>query len=179
MFCSIHKLLISRAVDSKKQIPAFTKRHLGWCDSCQEFAQLCGSLKQRFTHDTSAILKGYNKAIDQKVISALPEIKESRSTLSRPGLVSNLFSKRTFLVPSLVAASLVMVISISILFLTLPRSKEVNSLANISDIFNRAHPALILEKAESPLEKEYIELKETIESTAKFLISRLDVRLGQ
>jgi len=179
MFCSIHKLLISRAVDSKKQIPAFTKRHLGRCESCREFAQLCGSLKQRFTHDTAAILKGYNKAIDQKVISALPKIKESRSKLSRHGLVPNLFSKRIFLVPSLVAASLVLVISISILFLTLPRSKEVNSLANISDIFNRAHPARILEKAESPLEKEYIELKETIESTAKFLVSRLDVRLGQ
>ncbi|GEM_PF-2189812 len=178
MFCSIHKLLISRAVDSKKQIPAFTKRHLGRCDSCQEFAQLCRSLKQRFAHDTSAILKGYNKEIDQKVISALSEIKESRSTLSRPGLVPHLFSKRTFLVPSLIAASLVLVISISILFLTLPRSSEVNSLANISDIFNRAHPAHILEKAESPLEKEYIELIETIESTAKFLISRLDVRLG-
>jgi len=179
MFCSIHKLLISRAVDSKKQIPAFTKRHLGRCESCREFAQLCGSLKQRFTHYTAAILKGYNKAIDQKVISALPKIKESRSKLSRHGLVPNLFSKRIFLVPSLVAASLVLVISISILFLTLPRSKEVNSLANIFDIFNRAHPARILEKAESPLEKEYIELKETIESTAKFLISRLDVRLGQ
>jgi len=179
MFCSIHKLLISRAVDSKKQIPAFTKRHLGRCDSCQEFAQLCGFLKQRFATDTAAVLKGYNKAIDQKVISALPEIKESRSILSRPGQGFNLFSKRTFLVPSLVAASLVLVISISILFMTLPRSKEVNSLANISDIFNRAHPARILEKAESPLEKEYIELKETIESTAKFLISRLDVRLGQ
>jgi len=161
MFCSIHKLLISRAVDSKKQIPAFTKRHLGRCESCREFAQLCGSLKQRFTHDTAAILKGYNKAIDQKVISALPKIKESRSKLSRHGLVPNFFSKRIFLVP------------------TLPRSKEVNSLANISDIFNRAHPARILEKAESPLEKEYIELKETIESTAKFLVSRLDVRLGQ
>ncbi len=179
MLCSMHKWLISRAVDSKKQIPAFTKRHLGRCDSCRKFTQLCGSLKQRFAHDTTAILKGYNKAIDQKIISALPEIKESRSTLSRQGVGPNLFSKRTFLVPSLVAASLVLVISISILFLTLPRSSEVNSLANMSDLFKRAYPVRILEKAESPLEKEYTELKETIESTAKFLISRLDVRLGR
>ena len=51
-------------------------------------------------------------------------------------------------------------ISISILFLTLPRSKEVNSLANMSDLFKRAYPVRILEKAESPLEKEYIGLKE-------------------
>jgi len=37
----------------------------------------------------------------------------------------------------------------------------------------------VLSKMESPLEKEYAELKRAFESTSKYLISSLDLRIGQ
>lgn len=85
--------------------------------------------------------------------------------------------RRPVLIPSLAAALTVLAISISILFI-FPRSKKAPSLGQLSILFSAASPEDVLLKVESPLEKEYTELKRAFESTSKYLISSLDFRIG-
>jgi hypothetical protein len=73
----------------------------------------------------------------------------------------------------------VLVISISIIFFALPRLKQRPALGQISNLISAASPEDVLSKVESPLEKEYAELKRAFESTSKYLISSFDLRIGQ
>lgn len=170
MFCSIYKWKISQAMDSRKPTSGKVQKHINKCDSCREYAELCTSLKPKFTQDKKAILEEFDESLNIKIMSAIPE---------KQGLGSIPGRRAPALIPSLAAAFTVLVISISIIFLALPRSKQVPSLGQISTLVSAAFPEDILAKVESPLEKEYTELKRTLESTSKFLISSFDLRIGQ
>ena len=170
MFCSIYKWKISQAMDSGKSTSRKVQRHMNRCDSCREYAELCTSLKPKFTQDKQAILEIFDASLNKKIMSAIPE---------KPGLGSVPGRRAPALIPSLAAAFTVLVISVSIVFLVLPRSKQVPPLGQISTLLSAASPEDMLSKVESPLEKEYTELKRTLESTSKFLISSFDFRIGQ
>jgi hypothetical protein len=168
MFCSIHKWFISRALDSGKQIPGPVDRHLRRCTSCQEFVQFCESLKHRCVQDKPDFLKIQNESLKEKILSSLDEAP-TRSVSARKPL----------LVPILAAASLLLVISISIIWLTAPDSSQ---LLPVNQLFesNLAQTSIedTLIKIESPLEEEIVELRETMKSTTEFLLACLDPNIG-
>jgi hypothetical protein len=170
MFCPIYKWKISQAMDSGKTTSGKVQRHLRRCDSCREYAELCTSFRSKFTQDKQAILEDFDESLNKKIMLAIPERAELGPEPRRKTLA---------LIPSLAAAITVLVISVSIIFLTLPRSKQMPPLGPISTLFSAASPENMLLKVESPLEKEYAELKRTLESTSKFLISSFDFRIGQ
>ncbi len=177
MFCSIYKWMISQAVDSEKPIPGYVKHHTHRCDTCREFAQLCESLKPKFAQDKQVLLENYDEALNKKIITALP--RESRPILDQQVMTRKLKTRRPVLLPALSAAFLVLAVSISIIFLAVPRSENATSLGRISDLVSAASPEGVLMKVESPLEREYVELKQTLGSTTKFLLSSLNFRIGQ
>lgn len=170
MFCPIYKWKISQAMDSGKTISSNVQRHMTKCDSCREYAELCTSLKPKFTQDKQAILEDFDESLNKKIMMAIPARAELGTEPRRRTLA---------LIPSLAAAITVLVISVSIIFLSLPRSKQTPPLGPISALVSAASPENILLKVESPLEKEYTELKRAFESTSKFLISSFDFRIGQ
>ncbi len=170
MFCPIYKWKISQAMDSGKPTSRKVQRHMRRCDSCREYAELCTSLKPKFTQDKKAILEDFDESLNKKIMMAIPGRTELGTEPRRKTLA---------LIPSLAAAITVLVISVSIIFLTLPRSKQMPPLGPISTLVSAASPENVLLKVESPLEKEYTELKRTFESTSKFLISSFDFRIGQ
>jgi hypothetical protein len=179
MFCSIYKWKISQAMDSGKPTSSKVQRHMTKCDSCREYAELCTSLKPKFTQDKQAILEEFDESLNKKIMSGIPEHIDPGSEPSRRIHARKFSFRRPALIPSLAAALTVLVISISIIFLTLPRAKQRPTLGQISTLFSAASPEDVLSKVESPLEKEYAELKRTFESTSKYLISSFDFRLGQ
>jgi len=179
MFCSIYKWKISQAMDSRKPTSGKVQKHISKCDSCREYAELCTSLKPRFIQDKQSTLENFDETLNKKIMSAIPELLEFDSESGRKASWQKYPFRRPVLIPSLAAAFTVLVISISIIFLALPRSKQVPSLGQISTLVSAASPEGILSKVESPLEKEYTELKRTLESTSKFLISSFDLRIGQ
>jgi hypothetical protein len=177
MFCAIYKWLISQAVNSGKPLSGRLLRHTQRCSSCHEFAQFCESLKAKLAQDKQAILDNHDKALDQKLISAV-----HKELTSIPGRQAELQKKKTLrpaLVPILAAAFLILAVSISIIFLSVPRSEKEISLGRISELVSRASPEDVLGRFESPLEKEYRELKQTLDSTTKFLLSSLNYHIGQ
>jgi len=170
MFCAIYKWKISQAMDSGKTISSNVHKHMRRCDSCREYAELCTSLKPKFTQDKQVILEDFDETLNKKIMQVIPKRAELGTEPHR----------RTFaLIPSFAAAIIVLVISISIILLILPRSKQTPSLGQISTLISAASPENVLLKVESPLEKEYAEIKRTLESTSKFLISSFDFRIGQ
>jgi hypothetical protein len=177
MFCSIHKWKISQAMDSGKPISGNVQKHLSKCDSCREYAELCTSLKPKFARDKQIILDKFDDSLNEKIMASVPENPELTPEQKQRARTSWRQGRRPALIPSLAAALTVLVISISILFL-LPRSKHTPSLGQISSLVSAASPQGVLSKVESPLEKEYTELKRTLESTSKFLISSIDFRIG-
>jgi len=177
MFCSVYKWLISQAADSGKPITGHVKRHTNQCDTCREFAQLCESLKPKFAQDKHAILKNYDEALRKRIITALD--RESISMPDRQVVTRKLKARRPALLPALAAAFLILAVFISIIFLAVPRTKNATSMGRISELVSAATPEDMLVKVESPLEREYVELKKTLDSTTKFLLSSLNFRIGQ
>jgi hypothetical protein len=177
MFCSIHKWKISRAMDSGKSISGNVQKHLSKCDSCREFAELCTSLKPTFTKDKQAILRDFDDSLNKRIMASIPDKSEHTPEPGHRVRASKRSVRRPVLIPSIAAALAVLVISISILFI-LPRSRQAPSLGQISALISAASPEEVLSKVESPLEKEYTELKRAFESTSKYLISSLDFRIG-
>lgn len=177
MFCSIYKWKISQGMDSGKPISGRVQKHMSKCVSCREYAELCTSLKPKFSQDKQAILQDFDAGLTKKIMAAIPGKPELETELKQKARMPWRSVRRPALIPSLAAALVVLVISISLLIL-LPRSKQTPSLGQISSLVSAASPQDVLSKVESPLEKEYTELKRTLESTSKLLISSIDFRIG-
>ena len=177
MFCNVYKWMISQAADSEKPVSGFVKKHARRCDSCREFARLCESLKPKFAQDKLALLENADGTLDKKILSALSEERVSASERHRAS--RKFMARRPALVPSLAAAFLVLAISLSILFIVIPYSKKTDSFGRPSELVSAAAPEVLLAKVESPLEKEYRELKKTFNSTAEYLRSVLDFHIGE
>lgn len=177
MFCTVYKWLISQAADSGKPVSGFVKNHTHRCDSCREFVQLCESLKPKFAQDKHALFENADRALDKKIISSLAEERTSLS--DHQGTGRKYHPRRPALVPSLAAASLVIAISLSIIFIVIPQSRKRPSFIRPSELVSAASPPVLLVKVESPLEKEYQGLKKTFNSTTEYLSSVLDFHIGE
>jgi hypothetical protein len=166
-------------MDSGKPTSGMVQRHMSKCGSCREYAELCTSLKPKFAQDKQAILEEFDESLNEKIMAVIPEkperLFEPKTTVGVP--------KRPFrrpaLVPSLAAAISVLAISVSLFFFVLPRDQQAPSLGQISSLVSIASPENVLLNVESPLEKEYAELKRAFEATGKYLISSFEFRLGQ
>lgn len=170
MFCSIYKWYISRALDSGKPLPNTVGRHIRRCASCREFAQFSESLKNRCVKDVPGFLDSYKEELNEKIISVLATQPEPKSAPRR----------KPALVPVLAAASALLVISIGIVWLVLPSSNKITPLNQLSQLgISKTSFENVLVKVDSPFEEELVELKQTLQSTAGFLLSRVDIKIGE
>jgi hypothetical protein len=179
MFCSINKWMISRALDTGKPLPGRVKNHLQRCDTCREFASFCTSLKPKLMQDKNAMLERFDEALTKKILSNIPEDLKAASAPEHRTSIRKMVARRPALIPSLSAALVVLGILISLLFLTHPRSQDMDPLGQLTAFIRTASPEDVLSKMESPLETEYRELKQTLDSTTRSLLSSLEFRLGQ
>jgi hypothetical protein len=177
MFCIHYKWKISQAMDSGKSTSNRVQKHMSRCDSCREYAELCTSLKPKFSQDKQAILQNFDAALNKKIMAALPGSPQGEGEQGLKASAPKRPRRRPALIPSFAAAFVVLAVALSIL-LIFPRSKQAPSLGQISTLISAASPGEVLSKVESPLEKEFTELKRTLESTSKFLVSALDFRIG-
>jgi len=170
MFCPVYKWKISQAVDSGETLPGKVRRHIARCDSCRKYAEFCASLKPRFTRDEQALLADFDESMTERIMRGASEREEPRTRAQH---------RTRILIPALAAAVTVLVVCAGVLFLSLPRSKPAPVLGRVSPLVIAASPENVLSKVESPLEREYAELKRTLESTSKVLISSLDFRIDR
>jgi hypothetical protein len=179
MFCSIYKWKISQSFDSGKPISGLLQRHLQKCGSCRKYAEFCTSLKPKFTQDKQNILEDFDESMNKKIMAAIYEKPDHVSETEKKAFSPSWLSRKPILIPSLTAAASILVIVIGLLFFVLLHPKPTPPIDPISTLISAASPVDVLSKVESPLEKEYTELKRAFESTGKYLISSLDLRIGQ
>jgi hypothetical protein len=170
MFCSLYKWFISHAQDSGKPISGLVRRHLRGCSACREFVRASESIIQKSTQDTAAILKGHDRALDEKIISGLSKAPPSK----RPS------ARKPVLIPAVAAASAVIIITIGIILFTSPQSSPLDPLQAIYGFdINQTSLEEKIVSIESPLEEEFQSLRQTLSSTATFLISCLEQSTGE
>jgi hypothetical protein len=161
--------LLSKSWDKNQTITGFLNRHLRRCASCREYARFLESLHHKFTQDTPNLLKTSPSALNERIISALDkDIKPKTTKTARP-----------FMLPALAASLAALIIVAGLIFKITPfqKGEPVGSAFPRFDI-PTAPVENFLQEMESPYEEEFLDLKETMKSTAEFLISRLDVNLG-
>jgi hypothetical protein len=84
--------------------------------------------------------------------------------------------------PALAAALLVLAVAIAVLFQVIPFTAPApaeRSINNLQEPVTVKNPLQIIEEVESPIESEMRSLGNSINSAAKFLVSRLDIKIGQ
>lgn len=169
MLCFLHKWFISLAQDSGKPFPKSTHRHLARCEDCRLFVQVCNYLENKAHQAKPYLITGDLNALPKKIQAAMdvPTPKNTSPT-HRPAWI-----------PVLVAASLILVISMSVFLLTRPSPDPALTWPQFLET-NLAPAALTeaMNKVESPLEQEMNAWKQTMASTADFLRSCLDIQLG-
>lgn len=177
MFCFIYKWMISWALDSGKRLPGVVSRHIDRCSTCREFARLSGFLAARLTQDAPGFLQKNHDTDDRlniRISSAL-DTKAAPQLKRRPHI--NFIPK-----PALAAALVLLAVAIAVIFRVIPFTSPAPGERSINDLPESVtvkKPLQIIEKIESPIESEMRSLGQSINSAAKFLVSRLDIKIGQ
>ncbi len=169
MFCSIYKWSISKALDSEKPYSLRVQHHLAGCSSCREFMNFSELLQKKTAAAKPDLSQGYASTLPQRIMASLDTVPEPRS---KRGIYQ-------YLVPVATSAVMILAVSVSVLFLTSPRNNSWEPLDELLRL-NQAQARLeeTLNRLDSPLETEYKNLKFVVESTADYLISRFDIKLG-
>ncbi len=170
-----YRWMISQALDSGKGLAGVVTRHIRHCKACGDFYRLSQSLNHKLVQEGSGFLKESNDTLNEKIISALV-------TKSTPPLTK---SRIHLPIPALTAALVVLAVTVGIILQTIPvnvntPSTNKNPLSALSE-FDIAKVSFkeIIGRIESPIESEMLDLKQSIKSAAEFLISCLDVKIGE
>jgi hypothetical protein len=173
MFCFVYKWIISWKLDSGKGLPGAANRHVERCSSCREFARLSGFLAAKLTQDAPGFLQRSHETYDSlniKITSAL-DTKTPTQLTRRPRF-------NFMLKPALAAALVVLAVAIAAIFLVIPFTTPTPGERPINDLpepVTVKNPLQVIQQVESPIESEMRSLGKSINSAAKFLVSRLDI----
>jgi hypothetical protein len=177
MLCTIYKWMISWHLDSGKELSGTVSRHIRRCRNCREFARISSSLGQKFNRDAFGFFQrnnDFHNKLDIEITSTLDERPKNRLTPKQ--------RLHFRLIPALTAALLAVLVTSVILFqvapLTTSRPDKNPVTAFPGAIFTK-NPLHIVKKVESPIEAEMNKVRQSIDSAVKFLVSRLDVKIGQ
>jgi predicted anti-sigma-YlaC factor YlaD len=169
--------MISQALDSGNDLAGVVDRHIQHCSACKDFYRLSQSLNHKLVREASGFLRESNDTLNEKIISAL-----ALDTRSAPRLTKR---RIRLPIPALAAALVVVAVTVGILLQTIPvnvdtSSKIENPLNTLTEL-DIANISLkdIIGRVESPIESEMFYLKQSITSASEFLISCLDVKIGE
>ncbi len=175
MWCFIHKWNVSRTIDSGGPPAGLTRRHLEKCASCREFSRVSRDLEKRLAADAAALLESADTTLARRMMPSATAGRPVESLSPAPSRPRFIRLRPVWAA----AASLAIVVGISLLWTVTQRSAKMPPL---EPLFKFDAPRAYLEnallKAESPYQEEIRELKQAAESTADYLLSRLDVKLG-
>ncbi|MGD2087220.1 MAG: hypothetical protein PVH61_13635 [Candidatus Aminicenantes bacterium] len=178
MFCFIYKWMISWAMDSDKRLPGIVNRHIDRCSSCREFARLSGPLATRLTQDAPGFLQKNHETNDRLNVKITAALDTKTPTQLTRRQRFNFLPK-----PALAAVLVLAVVAIAVILQVIPFTAPAPPVERSSNDLPKSvtikNPLQILAKVESPIESEMRSLGQSINSATKFLVSRLDVKIGQ
>lgn len=173
MICSVTKWFISNALDTRREIPSFIRRHLSRCPSCQDFVRLSQVLTDKSAQDAILVI--------QETPDSLLEKMNPKSLIHQEPEHRHWLSLR--LVPVVSTALAAFLIFTFVLFrpfqIFSPDSDEGPlQIPGISSLSGKSLQKLAVQ-VESPYDKEWLSLKDAIASTVDRLTTYLDLRIDQ
>jgi len=72
ILCPIFQFMISTAIDSRKPLGVWTRRHLGRCNACSQFQETCLTLGEALRSETSALPPADRRVSAQILAGPLP-----------------------------------------------------------------------------------------------------------
>jgi hypothetical protein len=175
MFCFINRWLISWSLDSPKPFPGAVKRHIRRCENCREFARASGVLDAGLSREIPGFPRESHEALETRIISTL-------SRNSPPGWSP----RRRFTIkplPGLAVALIIVAVAMGIVFRVIPWTSTPEAGSTPVGLAGPGVIKIPFERlasgVESPMEKEIHSLRQSISSATGFLISCLDVNIGQ
>jgi len=173
MLCFFHKWNISRALDTEKPLSRLTKRHLAGCETCREFLRTGDRLAHRLTEDAASLLREARPGLGEKA-------RQAAGGFGMAGFPSRSRVRRTQLGPLLAAGVLLAVVAVSLIWMVRSRPAEMPPLDSLLKLDGpRAYLESALQRAQTPYNIEFRELKKTFQSTADYLAARFDTSLGE
>ena len=178
MFCILYKWMISRGLDTGKGLTRSVSNHIRGCAACREFAHTAEALASRLVKEAPPFLTEEYPALEERIISALDAPEEPLPVRGRQRWSFNFFP-----VPALAMAGLVILaVTIGIIMYS-GSTPSTGPIGNPMDELVAAplvkNPLQLMEKVESPIEKEMKLLGQSVKSATDFLISNLDFDIGQ
>jgi len=173
MFCSIFRLMISRAVDGDSQLAGTTEKHIRHCASCREFYKTCLSLAEGLTREAAIS----NQEVSERLsVSVLKRLSRRRT---------DTYSVRLRRWPMVAAACVALIVLMGVLFLAVRRDDQdagppgqVEPIAElralVGEDFAAGWPGLIKE----PLAGELNNLTNDTESALRFLVACVAVDIS-
>lgn len=173
MICSVSKWFISNALDTCREIPSFLQRHFSRCLSCQDFVRLSQVLADKSAQDAISVIQETPDSLLEKMkpespIHQKPEHRHGRSRRLVP------------VVSTALAAFLIFAFVLFRPFQIFSPSSDEGPLQipGISSLSGKSLQKLAVQ-IESPYDKEWLSLKDTIASTVDQLTTYLDLRIDQ
>ena len=175
MFCFIYKWKISWALDSGKSLPGWVNRHIRHCKGCCEFARASGALTARLVREAPVFPRESHGSLKEEIISALTEKPEPRLSYGRR------FNFRPL--PAFAAVLVVAAVLVGIVSRFIPLAPTHTG----GPAFNGLPESVAIKMplqdlaggVESPMETEMLSLEQSISSATGFLVSCLEIRIGQ
>jgi hypothetical protein len=173
MICWLSKWFISNALDTRREIPRLVRRHLLRCLSCQDFVRFSRVLENISAQDAISVIQGTPGSLieNMKPESQVQQEPEHKHWRSRR------------LIPIVSTAMAVFLILAFFLFRPIqifPPDSDAGPLhiPGISSLSGKSIQKLVVQ-IESPYDKEWLSLRDTITSAADRLTTYLDFRINQ
>jgi len=167
MFCWFYKLNISHSYDVNKPIIGITKKHIDKCPECRHFYKVCGSLKKTLPEEAKIMGQKYLSVSMEKIMQGISGSPENSLT------VRNKFR------PIAIAAMIVFVFSLGIVFFQSERHNEKNNfdkvVNEVAGMISFDREGILSELIEEPLDTELQNIIADAESAAYFLFSCVGV----
>lgn len=171
MLCNWNRWRISKALDTGSPLPRSLERHLLGCEACREYHRFCSSLPHKGQTDLSTLLSTDTKDLSTRVLAGLDRAGDLRSEQKR---------RSPLRIPAFSAAVTVTALILGFILLRPPASPDLSQLNPLAEWRNvESTLSGLVKSMDSPYRTELENLRSSLNTTADFFRSFLDIRLGE
>ena len=170
MLCNWNRWRISKAADTDSPLPRSLERHLLGCETCREFHRFSGALPQKARADLASLLSTDNQDLSARVLAGV-----GRSVPERPEKKSGRHPLR---LAAFSSAATVAALLLGFVLLR-PPATDLSQLNPFPE-WRSAKSSLsgLVKNMDSPYRTELKNLQSSLNATAEFFRSFLDINLG-
>jgi hypothetical protein len=171
MLCNWNQWRISKALDTGSPLPRSLERHLLGCEACREYHRFSSTLPHKGQTDLSTLLSTDTGDLSTRVLAGLDRAGDFRTEQRR---------RSPLRIPAYSAAVTVTALILGFVLLRPPASPDLSQLNPLAE-WRSVESTLsgLVKSMDSPYRTELENLRSSLNTTADFFRSFLDIRLGE